>query len=115
MAKMRWPFEAWGADAVLSGHAHHYERLHKDDNADGVTLPYFISGLGGASKGSFLTNAPGSQIKYNAEYGAMFVTATSTELNFEFRNVNGAVIDTYSITRSSTQPATQFQWKIPPK
>jgi len=29
MAKMRWPFEAWGVDAVLSGHAHHYERLHK--------------------------------------------------------------------------------------
>ena len=53
--------------------------------------------------------------RYNAEYGAMFVTANSTELNFEFRNVNGAVIDTYSITRSSTQPATQFQWKIPPR
>ena len=80
-----------------------------------MTLPYFISGLGGASKGAFKSNPPGSMKRYNAEYGAMFVTANSTELNFEFRNVNGAVIDTYSITRSSTQPATQFQWKIPPR
>jgi len=115
LAKMRWPFEAWGVDVVLSGHSHHYERIHKDDNADGVTLPYFISGLGGASKGSFSSSPPGSIKRYNAEYGAMFVTATATSMNFEFRNIKGAVIDTYSMTKTAAQPTTDFQWVIPPK
>ena len=26
-ADLRWPFQAWGATAVISGHAHNYERL----------------------------------------------------------------------------------------
>ena len=109
---LRWPFEAWGVDAVLSGHAHNYERLHKDDNTDGVTLPYFISGLGGASKGSFSSTAQGSMKKYNAEYGALFVSASSTALNFEFRNVSGAMIDSYSITKAATEPASSIRWRV---
>jgi hypothetical protein len=110
VAVMRWPFEAWGADAVLSGHAHHYERIHKDSDADGVTLPYFISGLGGASRGSFSTMAPGSMKRYNAAYGALFVTATATRLDFEFRNVSGAMIDSYSIIKPANQ-STTIRWK----
>src|SRR5438874_6051403 len=35
-AAMQWPFRAWGASAVLSGHDHVYERL----NVGG--LPYFV-------------------------------------------------------------------------
>ena len=111
VAGMRWPFEAWGADAVLSGHAHHYERIHKDANGDGVTLPYFISGLGGASRGSFSSAAPGSMKRYNAAYGAMFVTATSTAMNFEFRNTAGTLIDSYSLTKRATR-STTFEWKV---
>ena len=38
---MRWPFAAWGADVVLSGHDHLYERLEVDG------IPYVINGLGG--------------------------------------------------------------------
>ncbi|MBK7191547.1 MAG: metallophosphoesterase [Myxococcales bacterium] len=40
---MRWPFQAWGAHAVLAGHDHHYERF----SIDGI--PYFVNGLGGRS------------------------------------------------------------------
>ena len=101
LAKMRWPFEEWGADAVLSGHAHHYERLHKDANGDGVILPYFISGLGGASKGSFSANPPDSMKRYNADYGAMFVTATATTLTFEFRNTASTLIDSYGLSQDA--------------
>ena len=50
---MRWPFEAWGADAVLSGHDHDYERIMRDVNNDGTKIPYFVSGLGGQSRRSF--------------------------------------------------------------
>jgi hypothetical protein len=109
---MRWPFEKWGVDAVLTGHAHDYERISKDDNTDRVTLPYIITGLGGKSKGSFGKVVGGSQIRYNADYGALFVTATPTQLDFEFRTVTGAVIDSYSIIKPAPPPAqTQFQWK----
>jgi tartrate-resistant acid phosphatase type 5 len=111
---MRWPFEKWGVDAVLSGHAHDYERILKDANADGVTLPYFVSGLGGKSIGSFSGNVSGSAMRYNAEYGSMFITASSTTIDFEFRNVSGAVIDSYSITKPATPSPTKFEWKIPP-
>ncbi len=116
MAKMRWPFEEWGVDAVFSGHAHHYERIHKDDNADGVTLPYFISGLGGASRGNYSTLAPGSMMRYNAAYGAMFVTAGLTAMTFEFRNTAGTLIDSYSVTKSEAmRPSKDFEFKTPPR
>ena len=39
---MRWPFKDWGADVIMSGHDHLYERL----NVNG--LPAFIVGTGGA-------------------------------------------------------------------
>src|SRR5205814_1728114 len=38
----RWPFQAWGATAVITGHVHNYERLLEDNN-----FPYFVDGLGG--------------------------------------------------------------------
>ena len=42
---MQWPFAQWGADAVISGHDHDYERL----SINGI--PYFVDGLGGSSLG----------------------------------------------------------------
>ena len=38
---MRWPFEDWGVDAVISGHVHVYERIFRDDNGD-KNLVYFV-------------------------------------------------------------------------
>ena len=37
----QWPYGEWGADAVLAGHDHTYERLF----INGVT--YFVNGMGG--------------------------------------------------------------------
>lgn len=101
--RMRWPFEAWGANAVITGHDHHYERVLRDDNNNGVQMPYVISGVGGQSiRPALRANPGGSVIKYWATYGALFVTATATDLRFEFRNINGAVIDNYAMTKSGT-------------
>ena len=37
---MQWPYTAWGATAVLSGHQHSYERINRDDTGETVeTLP----------------------------------------------------------------------------
>jgi hypothetical protein len=88
---MQWPFATWGADAVITGHDHTYERLELDG------IPYFVNGLGGRSIYSFGTPVIGSQVRYNAEYGAMYGTATETLMTFQFINILGEIIDTYTI------------------
>ena len=50
ITRVQWPFKAWGADIVLSGHDHHYERILKDGG-----FPYFVNGLGGKSLYGFGT------------------------------------------------------------
>lgn len=113
---MQWPFEAWGADAVLSGHDHDYERIVKDVNGDGVKAPYFVSGLGGKSRRSFGTTVAGSAKRYSDGFGALFVTATSTSMKFEFRKTGGTLIDSYSITKGTkTQSRSPLDFIIPPK
>lgn len=41
------PFESWGADAVIAGHDHHYERLANPNSLTGRSgFPYIVNGLG---------------------------------------------------------------------
>ena len=75
---MQWNFEDWGATAVLTGHEHLYERILRDDNGDGDTLPYFVTGLGGNGRYGFGTPVDGSQVRYSADYGTMVVEAGPT-------------------------------------
>ncbi|MEN8241150.1 MAG: metallophosphoesterase [Chloroflexota bacterium] len=90
---MRWPFAEWGADAVLAGHDHDYERLEIDG------LVYFINGLGGGARYGFGETAAGSQVRYQARHGAMLVVATFEEISFSFINVDGEVIDQFSLSQ----------------
>lgn len=90
---MQWPFPAWGADALLAGHDHLYERLMVDG------IPYFTDGAGGGGLYNFNVPLPESQFRYNANYGAMLVTASETEMLFEFYNRVGELIDSYQVTR----------------
>jgi hypothetical protein len=97
---MQWPYEQWGADAVLSGHDHVYERLLKDDDGDGTVVPYFVNGAGGAGLYEFSsTPDPDSAFRYNDDHGAMLVHATDSELTFEFWSTanGGTLIDSYTI------------------
>ncbi len=96
-ARLQWPFQAWGADAVLSGHDHDYERIILNG------FPYFVNGLGGASKYSFGIPVPGSQVRYNAKFGAMRVSATPTTITYEFIAIDGTVVDTYSVSGGCSQ------------
>jgi hypothetical protein len=75
---MRWPFKEWGADAVFTGHCHTYERLEIDG------LPYFINGLGGASKYDFGPAADGSLVRYAAAHGAQRVRVRDDSVVVEF-------------------------------
>jgi hypothetical protein len=98
---LRWPFEDWGVDAVLSGHDHDYERILRDDNHDGRKLVYIVNGLGGQTPRGFgSTPVSGSAFRYSADNGALFATATSTSLKLEFRALStGSVVDSYTLTK----------------
>jgi tartrate-resistant acid phosphatase type 5 len=87
----RWPYAEWGADAVLAGHDHTYERLVENG------LVYFVNGLGGAGRYEFLHHVDGSLVRYNSDYGAMRVEATETEIMFEFITRTGVVVDSFEM------------------
>ena len=97
---MQWPFEEWGIDAVLSGHAHTYEKIMKDDNNDGDSLVYFVNGLGGANRYNFTNPVEGSIVRYNNDWGAMKVSQQGNELLFKFFNRAGDLIDSHLIANS---------------
>ncbi len=88
---MQWPFKSWGADAVLSGHDHLYERILVDG------FPYFVNGVGGAELYYFNAAIPGSQIRFNQDYGAMRVEANNQSMKFQFFTRTGILIDEYTI------------------
>jgi tartrate-resistant acid phosphatase type 5 len=113
-AAMQWPYQAWGADAVLAGHDHTYERLQIGE------IPYFVNGLGGMSRYSFKKPVAGSQVRYDADYGAMLVTASDTDVTYEFSSRTGKVIDSYRQSRptpiattTSTSTATPSATSAP--
>lgn len=88
---MRWPFKEWGADAVLAGHDHVYERLLVNG------IPYFVNGVGGAELYNFNTILPESQVRFNQDFGAMRVEATSTTMKFQMYTRAGVLVDEYTI------------------
>ncbi|MEX1207138.1 MAG: metallophosphoesterase [Acidimicrobiia bacterium] len=96
---MRWPFAAWGADLVLSGDAHVYERLE----ADGLT--YVVSGLGVNNTAFDGPTILESQAFWSEDApGALFVTACETSLHMEFRPVGYGVVDSHTLGSGSCDP-----------
>lgn len=92
---MRWPFEEWGADVVMAGHEHVYERLEVG------TLPYFIQGLSGSLRYNFGTALPESKVRFADDYGAMLVTVTRSEVRYEmFRVTGGEMVDTLTVAKA---------------
>lgn len=99
---MQWPFENWGASLILTGHDHTYERILRDDNNDGDSLTYVVSGLGGRSIYSFptLNLVSGSRVRFNGTYGANLVEATDSTLLIKFVTIAGLTVDSVLLTRS---------------
>lgn len=89
----QWPYQAWGADVVIGGHDHVYERLLIDG------FPYFVNGLGGDVIYYFNAPLEGSQKRYNETHGAMLGIATPHELTLQFVAVTGEVIDSFSLRK----------------
>ena len=85
--QMRWPFKEWGADLVLAGHDHTYERL----SIDGLT--YIVDGLGGASFYPMGEPVEGSLVRYTGTGGALLIEADATSLHARFQDATGQTID----------------------
>jgi tartrate-resistant acid phosphatase type 5 len=105
--EMQWPFQAWGADAVLSGHSHDYERVVFNG------FPYFVDGLGGANLHAFTTPVAGSEVRYNSDNGALLVEASPSSITFQLITITGAVIDTYTLGTSPTATPTSTETTAP--
>jgi hypothetical protein len=90
---LQWPYEEWGAEVVMGGHDHTYERLQIGG------IPYFVNGLGGAGIYDLGTPLPESQFAYNDMHGAMLVTATNAAITYQFISVDGAVQDEHTVTK----------------
>jgi glucose/arabinose dehydrogenase len=111
---IRWPFQEWGASAVISGHNHAYERILRDG------FPYFINGSGGnPNRYSFLTPVEGSQVRYREDHGAMLIEASEEQITFQFITRSGQVIDTYTLEASPEPEAVTsfpdpavYQWNL---
>ncbi len=99
---MQWPFAQWGADAVLNGHEHGYERIARDG------IVYMVNGIGGSGLYAFTTPVPGSIFRYAANYGAQKVTASGNSITFELYSIDngGTLLDTYTITANASATAT---------
>lgn len=89
---LQWPFRAWGASAVLTGHDHDYERIVRDG------FPYFVNGLGGNTRYDFRPLlVGGSDARFNAEFGAMLVEADAEACTFRFLDLVGTQIDQFTL------------------
>jgi hypothetical protein len=82
----RWPYGAWGADIVLSGHSHNYERIEQNQ------FPYIVNGAGGSSLHPMGTPVAGSQVRIDDKYGAMLAVVDDAQITFEFYSAADRVL-----------------------
>ena len=91
-----------GADVVLVGHDHMYERFApmapdgRRDDARGI--PQFTVGTGGHSLYAFGTPHPNSLVRFNDEYGVLFVKLQPASYSWRFEPIDRrpGVVDTGS-------------------
>jgi 3',5'-cyclic AMP phosphodiesterase CpdA len=88
---------AAGADLVLDGHDHDYERFApqdpdgRSDDARGITE--IVVGVGGAELRAFKEARPNSVVRINDAYGVLELTLQPDTWSFRFFDVGGTVRD----------------------
>jgi hypothetical protein len=88
-----WMMEAWrvlyefGADVVINGHDHDYERFAPQDpngKADPNGIREFVVGTGGAGLYTFRTVKANSESRSDRSYGVLKLELGSTDYRWEF-------------------------------
>jgi tartrate-resistant acid phosphatase type 5 len=101
----QWPYAEWGADLVLSGHHHAYERVQRNG------ISYVTNGLGGDYPQPWGTIVGGSVVRFGNRttedtVTMMVLTATATSLRMQTYAADRGLIDDHTITNGSTSPTT---------
>jgi hypothetical protein len=84
---------AAGADIVLNGHDHDYERFapqNPDGNADANGIREFVVGTGGASHYTFGSPIANSEVRDDTSYGVLKLTLHSSSYDWQFVPIAGA-------------------------
>ena len=92
-ASARWPYAQWGADIVLAGHSHNYERIEQNG------FPYIVNGVGGAAFAPINSPMAGSRAHVDDKYGAMLAIANDAQITFEFYSVDAVLRDRFTLHR----------------
>jgi hypothetical protein len=82
-----------GAELVVNGHDHTYERFAEMDATGKAVSPglrQFVVGTGGAGLYDFATPLPGSEVRDNATFGVLKLTLHATSYDWEFVPVPGS-------------------------
>lgn len=98
-----------GADVVLSGHDHSYERFAAQDPSGQVDpaqgIRQFVVGTGGKSLYSFGTTIqPNSEVRINDTYGVLKLTLHAGGYDWEFVPVSGGTLSSDSGTDRCHDP-----------
>jgi len=81
-----------GAEIVINGHAHDYERFAPQDpwaDRDPAGIREFIVGTGGAGQLPFGTLAANSEVRHSGTYGVLRLSLEPTAYSWEFLPVAG--------------------------
>jgi hypothetical protein len=82
----------FGADVVINGHDHDYERFAPQDpdgQADPQGIREFVVGTGGASAYPFILIKPNSEVRRSYVYGVLKLTLHPTSYDWEFISTQG--------------------------
>ncbi|HEY2803529.1 MAG TPA: metallophosphoesterase [Actinomycetota bacterium] len=91
----------FGADVVLNGHDHDYERFAKlapNEHFSGRGIREFVVGTGGASHYAFGPPVPGSQVRIANRSGVLRMRLSATSYGWGFVDTSGKVRDSGSTT-----------------
>jgi hypothetical protein len=93
---------AAGADVVLSGHSHDYERFNLQNPTGGLDtakgIRQFVVGTGGRDFTGWRTTLPNSQVRNNTTFGVLKMTLHPTSYDWQFVPIAGS-----TFTDSGTQ------------
>ena len=90
---LQWKFNELGADIVLSGHDHDYERIMRDG------IAYYVNGAGGATLKEFGDKVNGSVYRYNRKNGYMMGYLDGNNLTLAFYNTDDTKKDAITYTK----------------
>jgi hypothetical protein len=85
-----------GADVVLNGHDHDYERfspLSADGQPDANGVREFVAGTGGESHYKFHLLATGSQVRIANTFGVLRLALKPGAYEWRFMSISGATLD----------------------